>query len=424
MIFVGIIIVIITFYLIGKGYENKVVLFLSGLAMCWLARNPLASIDVFGKTMVNESLVTTICSVLGFSEVMKATGCDKHLVHLLSGTLVKFKSILIPGAVIVTFLINIALPSASGCVAAVGAILIPALIGAGVHPAIAGSALLAGSWGGVYNPGVIHNIVVAKLSGLDVTVVVMKMAKIPITGAIVSAIILTFVARFLKEDRGITTATAETAAASQGFDQFKVNYFKAAVPVLPLVLLILGSPIIAVIPPVSVLKAMLVSTIISFFVTWAKPEEISRQFFKGLGTSYGNVIGLIACATVFVEGMNLIGLTTQLVEMMKHSEYIAKLAAALGPFFMAALSGSSDSMVLAFNNAITPHAEQLGFTIPQLGLMAFISGNIGRVLSPVAAATIIVAGMANVSPLEMTKRNLPGMLVALLVTMGMFLMGI
>lgn len=421
MIYVGIAIVILTFYLIAKGYENKVVLFLSGLAMCWLARNPLASIDVFGKALVNESLVTTICSVLGFSEVMKATGCDKHLVHLLSGTLVKYKSILIPGTVMVTFFINIALPSASGCVAAVGAILIPALIGAGVHPAIAGSALLAGSWGGVYNPGVIHNIVVAKLSGLDVTVVVMKMAKIPVTGAIVSALVLTLVARFRKENCGIVT---EAAASLQGAEQFKVNYLKAFIPVLPLILLILGSPLIAMIPSVSVLKAMMVSTIIAFFVTWAKPQEISQAFFKGLGASYGNVIGLIACATVFVEGMNLIGLTTQLVEMMKHSEYVAKLAAALGPFFMAALSGSSDSMVLAFNNAITPHAEQLGFTIPQLGLMAFISGNIGRVLSPVAAATIIVAGMANVNALEMTKRNLPGMIVALLVTMSMFLMGI
>lgn len=420
MIFLGIIIVIITFYLIAKGYENKLVLFLSGLLMSLLALNPVASIDAFSKALVNNVLVTTICSVLGFSEVMKITGCDKHLVHLLSGTLVKYQSILIPGTVMVTFLINIALPSASGCVAAVGAILIPALIGAGVHPAIAGSALLAGSWGGVYNPGVVHNIVVAKLSGLDVMVVVMKMAKIPITGAIVSAIVLTALARFYKEDRGIVTATAVTGET----EAFRVNYLKAAVPVLPLVLLILGSPMVAALPAISVFQAMVLSTIIAFFVTWTSPEKISKSFFQGLGSSYGNVIGLIACATVFVEGMNLIGLTASLVEMMKHSQYVAKLAAAFGPFVMAGLSGSSDSMILAFNNTVTPHAEQLGFTIPQIGLMAFVSGNIGRVLSPVAAATIIVAGMANVNPLEMTKRNLPGMLAALAVTMGMFLAGI
>ncbi|AIF49722.1 C4-dicarboxylate transporter DcuC [Pelosinus sp. UFO1] len=420
MIFFGFIIVIITFYLIAKGYENKVVLFLSGLAMSSLALNPAASIDAFGKALVNSVLVTTICSVLGFSEVMRVTGCDKHLVHMLSRALVKYKSILIPGAVMITFFINIALPSASGCVAAVGAILIPALTSAGVHPVIAGSALLAGSWGGVYNPGVVHNIVIAKLSGLDVMVVVMKMAKIPITGAIVSAIVLTIVARLRKED----CSMIETAATLQTVEQLKVNYLKAAVPVLPLVLLILGSPLVAVLPPISVLQAMVVSTIASFFVTWTKPEIISKEFFKGLGTSYGNVIGLIACATVFVEGMNSIGLTTSLVEGMKHSQYIAKLAASLGPFLMATLSGSSDSMILAFNNTITPHAEQLGFTIPQIGLMAFISGNIGRVLSPVAAATIIVAGMANVSALEMTKRNLPGMIFALIITMSMFLMGI
>ncbi len=420
MIFIGVVIVIITFYFIAKGYENKVVLFVAGVLMSALALNPMASIDAFGKALVNGLLVTTICSVLGFSEVMKVTGCDQHLVQMLSRTLAKYRAILIPGAVLTTFLINIALPSASGCVAAVGAILIPTLTGAGVSPVIAGSAVLAGSWGGVYNPGVVHNIVIAKLSELDVMVVVMKMAQIPITGAIVSAIVLTLVARIRKEDRGFSAAVGNAPEAAA----FKVNYLKASMPVLPLILLILGSPLIAVLPPVSVLQAMVISTIVAFFVTWTKPEVISKEFFKGLGSSYGNVIGLIACATVFVEGMNLLGLTTSLIEMMKHSQYIAKLAAAVGPFLMATLSGSSDSMVLAFNNTITPHAEQLGMTIPQIGLMAFISGNIGRVLSPVAAATIIVAGMANVSAIEMTKRNLPGMAAALLITMGMFLLGV
>ena len=49
--------------------------------------------------------------------------------------------IIIPGAVIITFLVNIALPTAAGCAAAVGALLIPALIRSGVHPAMAGSAI-------------------------------------------------------------------------------------------------------------------------------------------------------------------------------------------------------------------------------------------------------------------------------------------
>lgn len=42
---------------------------------------------------------------------------------------------LIPGATIATFIINIAIPSAAGCSAAVGVIFIPILMSAGIHPA-------------------------------------------------------------------------------------------------------------------------------------------------------------------------------------------------------------------------------------------------------------------------------------------------
>ena len=51
----------------------------------------------------------------------------------ISAGLKKMTKVIIPGAVIITFLINIALPTAAGCAAAVGALLIPALIRSGVH---------------------------------------------------------------------------------------------------------------------------------------------------------------------------------------------------------------------------------------------------------------------------------------------------
>jgi len=78
----------------------------------------LVVIDAFAKAMVSEGLVTTICTVMGFSYVMKLTGCDSHLVHFLTSLLKRAKFVLIPGAVIMTWVINIALPSTAGCAAA------------------------------------------------------------------------------------------------------------------------------------------------------------------------------------------------------------------------------------------------------------------------------------------------------------------
>ena len=200
MIWVGGIIVLLTFVAIVKKMETRLALFLSGVIMAALAGKPAAAVDSFSKAMVNPGLVTVICTVMGFAFVMKLTKCDSHLVHLLAGILGRFRVILIPGTVIVTFLINIALPSAAGCGAAVGAIMIPTLIGAGVKPVMAACAVLAGTWGSVFNPGSAHVPVIAKLGNTDVMTVTAGHTQAAIIGMVIVAVLLTVIARFLKED--------------------------------------------------------------------------------------------------------------------------------------------------------------------------------------------------------------------------------
>ena len=172
MIWVGAIIVLLTFVAIVKRYETRLVLFLGGLAMAAAAGKPLAAMDAFAKAMVNEGLVTTICTVMGFSYVMSVTNCDKHLVHLLAGGLKRVKPILVPGAVVVTWVLNIALPSTAGCAAAVGAVMIPTLIRSGVHPAMAAACVMSGTFGSTMSPGLSHNPFVAKLAQVDVMTVI------------------------------------------------------------------------------------------------------------------------------------------------------------------------------------------------------------------------------------------------------------
>lgn len=418
MIWLGGIIVLITFAAIVKRYETRMVLFLSGLAMAALSGKPLVAIDAFSTAMVNNGLVPVICTVMGFAFVMKWTKCDSHLVHLLAGGLTRFRAILIPGTVIVTFLINIALPSAAGCSAAVGAIMIPTLIGAGVHPAIAGSAVLAGTWGSVLSPGATHNPFVAKLANVDVMTVIATLTPAALAGIVTVALVLTVVALARKEHTGYEAAVD---VSSKSHTEFKVNYLMAAVPVVPLALLVLGSKQIGLLPEISVPQAMIAGVILGFIVTWLNPQDISKQFFTGMGEAYGSVMGIIIAAAVFTKGMELIGLTGALIEAMKHSEQIAKLAATFGPFVIAILSGSGDAATLAFNGAITPHAKQFGYGIIEMGSTAQIVGALGRSMSPVAGAAIVCAQLAGVSTIEITKRNGLGMIIGSIVVM-LFLM--
>lgn len=423
MVWIGAIIVVLTFAAIIKKYETRMVLFTAGLLMCIIGGNMDAAITAFTKTMVHGSLVPVICTVMGFSFVMKLTECDKHLVTALSGLLNKAQMVLIPLAVLLTWWINIAIPSAAGCSAAVGSILIPTLIGAGVHPAMAGSAVLAGTWGSAISPGTSHNPFVAKLAGVDVMTVIMNEATAAIIASFVVVIALTAISIIKKEGPNEERRLAlENSGELKKADApaFKVNPLKALVPLVPLFMLVLGSKQIGLLPPVGVPLAMLTGTVLALVVTMSNPQEVTKKFFDGMGSAYGSVIGLIIAAAVFTQGMQLVGLTGSLIEIMKGSESIAKIAGAFGPFIIAILCGSGDAAALAFNGAITPHAANFGMTIMDLGSLAQMAGAIGRSMSPVAGAAIICAQLANVSPIELTKRNAIPMLLGVITFMIVF----
>lgn len=416
MIWIGILIVALTFLAIIKRYETRLVLFVAGVAMALVVGKPLVAIDAFAKTMVSGGLVTTICTVMGFSYVMKLTGCDSHLVNVLTSLLKQANFILIPGAVIVTWIINIALPSTAGCAAAVGAVLIPTLIGSGVHPAMAAACVMSGTIGSVMSPGLAHNPFVAKLANVDVMTVIAGHTIPALISLAVAATMLTIVCHLRKEG---ASAERSTEIASDS-EKFKVNVVKALVPIIPLVLLVLGSKMVALIPEVTVPQAMIIGAMLGFIVTWGNAQEISKSFFKGMGDSYGEIMGIIIAAAVFTQGMDTIGLTGALIENMKESQDVARYAASIGPFFLAVLSGSGDAAALAFNGAVTPHAAQFGFKITDMGSLATISGGLGRTMSPVAGGAIVCATIAGVNPMEIAKRTAPGMFCALVAVLIVF----
>ena len=421
MIQVGVLVVIATFYAIIKKYEARMVLFAAGLVMCLCAGNINSLITSVSNNMVHKTLVPTICTVMGFSYVMKYTKCDKHLVTAISSVITKFKIVLVPLAVLITWWINIPIPSAAGCAAAVGSILIPTMMAAGVHPAMAASAVMAGTWGSAISPGTSHNPVVAKLAGTDVMTVIMNEAPAAITTSLIVIAVITAISIFLKEGPNEERRQAYLAnSESANEEEFHVNPIYALVPLVPLLLLILGSKQIHVLPPVNVQTAMITGVLLALVVTRTNPQDVTKEFFKGCGDAYGGVMGLIICAGVFTAGMAAIGLTSALIEFMKGSTSIAKLAGAFGPWLIAVLSGSGDAAALAFNGAITPHAEQFGMTIMNLGSMAQMTGAIGRSMSPVAGAAIICAQMAGVNPMEITKRNGIPMLVGVISFLCLF----
>ena len=408
MLLVGGLIVILTFVLIVKKYEARLVLFLAGLLMCLIGGLPGDVMKAFTKAMVNNSLVPTICTVMGFSYVMRLTTCDQHLVQSISGILKRGRAILVPISFFLTWWIGLAIPSASGCSAAVGSILIPTLIAAGVHPAMAAATVLAGTWGSAISPGNAHNPFVADLAGTDMMTVIINETPASVIASIACVAVMTVYAVLRKEGATEERRLAylkEIGEEGEKAEEFHVRPLLAIVPLVPLFLLILGSKQVGLLPEISVPLSMLIGVALGFLVTLQDAQEICRKFFEGMGNAYADVIGLIVCASVFTTGMTAIGLTGALTELMEGSQAAAAAAGTFGPFFIAVISGSGDAAAFAFNGAITPFAEQFGLSIMDLGSLAQIAGAMGRSMSPIAGAAIICAGLAKVNPIEVSKRN-------------------
>ncbi|WP_312202171.1 C4-dicarboxylate transporter DcuC [Anaerospora hongkongensis] len=417
MIYIGLAIIALSIYLLVRQYESRMVLLAAGIAMAAIAGDPLAAFDAFSKSMVNGALIQAICSVMGFAFVMKLTECDKHLVNLFGNGLRKIRPVLVPAAVMATFAINVALPSAAGAAAAVGAIFIPILISSGVHPATAGAAVLAGTFGSMLNPGLSHNPFVAKLAGVGPMDVIAVHAKADIIGGLIGAFSLAIVDKYLTKDK----AYGQGKTADE-MKKTSVNLLYAIIPLLPVVLLMLGTvSSLPVLKKVGVPHAMLIGAIIALAVTRKKPQEITKAFFEGMGNAFANIMGIIIAAGVFVGGMTSIGLVKAFIDLLTHATGVVKYAATFGPFLLAVIAGSGDAAAFAFNEAVTPHAQKFGLEVINMGSIAALTGCFGRTMSPIAGATIVCATIAGVSPMELAKRNAPGMIIATIVSMFILL---
>lgn len=413
---IGALVVLGVIYLLLKRHESRMVLIAAGILMCIIGGKPMAALDAFAKSMTNAGLITSVCSCMGFAWCMKYTGCDKHLVVAIGKVLKKMGFLLIPGATLATFVVNIAIPSAAGCSAAVGVIFIPILMAAGVHPAMAAAAVKSGTYGSMLNPGLVHNGVIAKLAGVQITDVIGNHMMATVAGVFVAAAVLTVVAIVMKENKGYVP---EGNVIDD--DSFSVNPLYAIMPLIPVIILLLGSTKVVPVLKMGVPHAMIIGAILALAATRKSPVELTKSFFNGMGDAYANIIGIIISVGVFVAGLNALGLIKALIAWMLHSTGIVKIAATFGPFLLALISGSGDAATVAFNEAVTPHAVEFGISTMNMGSIAALGGTLGRTISPIAGATIICAGIAGVDPMEVCKRNALGIVCALLVGMVLLL---
>ncbi|HIU73968.1 MAG TPA: C4-dicarboxylate transporter DcuC [Candidatus Aphodousia faecipullorum] len=400
----AVVVVILTIAALIKRYETRLVLFTAGLVLCLMSLQPMDAFNGFAKSMTNSGLIMGICASMGFAYVSSYTKCDQHLVALLSKPIRGLGIFLIPVCTAVTMFVNVAIPSASGCAAAVGSTLIPVMLRAGIRPAAAAAAVMMGTYGGVISPGSAHNVYIAKISNMEIMDFIalhLPFSCVIYAIGIVGILVMCLIFR----DKGEATDNIQISTEHEQIHIERPNPIYAFVPLIPIVILVLGNTCVPIIK-MGVAQAMVLGAVLTLIITRVNPQDFSKSFFNGMGKGYGNILGIIIAAGVFAQGLRSAGLIDTFIAVLRESNDIARWGGSLGPWFLGTITGSGDAATFAFNEAVTPHAASFGMDVPHLGALAFLAGALGRTSSPIAGAMVIVAGIAMANPIEVAKRTI------------------
>jgi DcuC family C4-dicarboxylate transporter len=349
---------------------------------------------------------------MGFAFVLRATGCDQHLVRLLLRPLSRARWLLVPGGILAGYLINTTIVSQAGTAAVLGPILIPLLKAGGLGSVSAGAVLLLGSsmGGELFNPGAVEMSKLGELTGLSGRDVVGRSAPLNLLAS--GGALAAFWSTSVFGDRAPGTAPDPTrpATASPAPDLPPVDWQKAMVPVLPLLLLSLdarfGPTVLSrhLDGPGRILLAMLLGVIAAGLASRRAGSLLSSAFFKGAGYAYNHVISLIVVASTFAAGIERSGLIERLIGALAPWPKAAMVVATAAPWCLAIVSGTGIAPAVAVMEFFVPGAASMGIDPIRLGTLTAMGAHFGRTMSPAAAVVMVAARLSGAPAPELIRR--------------------
>jgi DcuC family C4-dicarboxylate transporter len=444
----AVVVVVVAVMLIVRGWDVRLVLLGAALAVAGATgshHSIAAVVRTFLGTFSNEKFVIPICSAMGFAYVLRHTGCERHLVLLLVRPLRRVRGLLVPGVVVVGFLVNIPVISQTSTAVCIGPVVVPLMRAAGYSLATIGACLLLGaSLGGeLLNPGAPELLTVYDKT--KVSTVVQANQYLPplvFTQLAVCVVVVWAMSVWWERNPPAAGPAAGEAPTPEAVPD-RVNLFKAAVPLVPLVLLFLtGPPFNAVNIPdewVAPLKdgkrdsgyssrliglAMLVGVVVAAVVTREKARECPKQFFEGAGYGFANVVSLIVTANCFGTAIEEAGLAKTLGALIAGVPGLMLPLAAVVPLGFAALSGSGMASTQSLYGFFHAPAEALGLDPVAVGALVSLGAAAGRTMSPVAAVTLMCGMLTGTNPFVLAKRVAVPLLVGIAVVVALRMAGV
>lgn len=429
-------------WLILKKYKPQTVLFVAGglllagsMIMSWGTILPAGkstgmwSFDIFEliRTLFANRLSglgLNIMAVGGFARYMDKIGASNALVALTIRPLMLLKSpyIVMSACWVLGMFLGLAINSASGLAMLLMVTMFPILVALGVSR-ISATAAIATTLCLDWSPSDTGTIFAAEIAGFD-PVIYWHTFQIPIACAVIPCVAI---AHYLtqkimdKRDGHIVRALdpAEVSVNIETEDEKKAALshppkIYALLPIIPLALILIFSPLCLPGIKMNIIMAMLMGTalgmIAQFFRTRDLEETFSeiQIFFDGMGKQLANVITIVIAGEFFAKGLTSTGSIDAMIQGAQTTGFGASgltLVMIAIIAVCAILMGSGNAPFFAFANLVPAIAAKTGVAASFMVLPMHLIASSARAISPITGVIIVASGMAGISPFDLVKRT-------------------
>ncbi len=444
-IIIAALVIVWVIYMIIKKFFPQAILFIAGivllLATYFLGINPILDakqssgapiLDIFHTIKVILSsrvagLGLTIMSIAGFAKYMEYIGASKSLFAVVATPLKLIKSpylLLVFGFYVSQFLV-LFIPSHAGLGLLLMVTMYPILIRSGVSKMSALGVIGCAQYMDV-GPGSGNAILAANITKLDPAVYfVNHQLPIFLTTTLILGVVHFVVQRWWDQKEGFTGHDESIDTLKE--DETRPPLIYAILPIIPMLFILGFSPIFKSKIKMDVVTAMFLSTFISMAFEYVRTKDIRgtlqslKHLFDGMGNSFATVVTLIVAGEVFAAGLMKIGAVDA---MTKGAQNLGLGINALIILFClviagcAFLMGSGNAAFFSFAALAPKIAAAMKIDVITLLLPMQIMTSFGRVVSPITAAIVAIAGVAGVSPVQVVKRTAIPMGVAALINVA------
>lgn len=354
----------------------------------------------------------TIMVAGGFSGYMIKTGASNSLVRLCLIPLrgIKRPYLILPLAYWLGQLCYMVIPSQGGLTMLLLVALLPVLVSIGISKP-AGAALIVTCSGLSWGPASGISILAAQTAGID-PVVFLVNYQVPV---LLPALILIPVLHVITQpyfDRKGDEALEAVKQTEEPLVDAPLWY--ALFPVLPIILLIIFSPLVYSAIQLDTITALLLVWIGAMLVEavrykgdFGKVFSDGMSFFHTMGSTFALIVTLIIAAETFAAGLKISGLINIILNNatawgLGMTPMTLLLVGIIT--LVSLLTGSGVGAFTSFVSLSGTIAPALGGTIEQMCIPMLYAASLLRCISPVAGAVIVSSAAVGIHPFSLIRR--------------------